>query len=370
MSIKPRILIVASFPPPVHGSSLMSQYIKDSEAIKDEFDSDYVNLATSRSMNEIGSRSPMKLIRWIISLLKLLILLMRHRYQLCYLAITCHGPGFIKDAPYVLLCKLFGNKIVIHQHNKGMVNDINRYPYKWLLPLCYKNAKVILLSWSLYPDIEKIVPKENVYICPNGITDNGYDYQERNHLCSRILFVSNLIPSKGVYILLDSLKSLADKGRAFKCDIVGSETTEITTQRIIDEISNRGLLGCVHFHGKKYGKEKESFFKDADLFVFPTFYANECFPLVLLEAMQYGLPIVTTDEGGILDIVDDGQNGLICKKESSESLANAIQELLSDKAAMRRMGLEGMKKYKEMFVLNKFENRISQILQCQLELRQ
>lgn len=362
MSIKPRILIVASFPPPIHGSSLMSQYIKDSEAIKDEFDSDYVNLGTSRCMNEIGSCSPIKLIRWTTALLKLLILLMRHRYQLCYLAITCHGPGFIKDALYVLLCKLFGNKIVIHQHNKGMINDIDRYPYKLLLPLCYKNAKVILLSWSLYPDIEKIVPKENVFICPNGITDNGYDYQERNHLCPGILFVSNLIPSKGVYTLLDSLKSLADKGRAFKCDIVGSETTEITTQRINDEISNRGLLGCVHFHGKKYGKEKESFFKDADLFVFPTFYANECFPLVLLEAMQYGLPIVTTDEGGIPDIVEDGLNGIICQKRSSESLANAIEGLLANKNKMKEMGIHGLEKYKENYTLIIFEQRLTQIL--------
>ena len=55
--------------------------------------------------------------------------------------------------------------------------------------------------------------------------------------------------------------------------------------------------------GRKYGEEKERLFRESDIFVFPTYYDIECFPLVLLEAMQYGLPCVNTDEGGIRDIV-------------------------------------------------------------------
>lgn len=53
----------------------------------------------------------------------------------CYFAITCNGSGFIKDAPFVLLCKLFRRKVVIHQHNKGMSGCVDKQPYKWLLPL-------------------------------------------------------------------------------------------------------------------------------------------------------------------------------------------------------------------------------------------
>lgn len=358
---KQRILFVASFPPPVHGSSLMSQYIKESELIKDRFDYDDVNISTSRKIDEIGRHCPIKIFRWATALLKLLLILLKHRYQVCCLAITCHGPGFIKDAPFVLLCKLFGNKIVIHQHNKGMANDIDRFPYKWLLPLVYRNAQVILLSWRLYEDIGKIVPRENVYICPNGIFDYGYEYEERNHSDPRLLFVSNLISSKGVLILLDALKSLTDKGRVFKCDVVGSETTEITTQKLNDEIGNRGLQGCVYFHGKKYGKEKESIFKDADVFVFPTFYSNECFPLVLLEAMQYGLPIVTTNEGGILDIVDEGKNGLICEKNNPASLAECIERLLIDGELRTKMGRFGLDLYRKYYTLEIFEDHLLQI---------
>lgn len=359
---KHKVLLVAAFPPPVHGSSVVSQYIKDSGVINKAFDCDYVNLSTSRVMDEIGKRNLIKIWRFLISFIKELWLLSSHRYDLCYLAITCHGIGLLKDAPCVLLCKLFKRKIVIHQHNKGMANDVDRWPYRWLLPLVYKDAKVILLSWRLYPDIEKVVPRQNVYICPNGILDAGYTYEDRKNDIPRVLFLSNLIESKGVFVLLDALKLLKDKGCQFVCDIVGGETQEIDKKRFLEIVSLRGLSEQVVYHGKKYGKNKDVFLKNADILAFPTFYQNECFPLVLLEAMQYGLPIVTTDEGGILDMVEDGVNGLICEKNDSVSLAERLELLIKDKELRVRMGRINMSKYKEQFKLDVFENKMVQII--------
>lgn len=57
---------------------------------------------------------------------------------------------------------------------------------------------------------------------------------------------------------------------------------------------------------------------------------NECFPLVILEAMEYKLPVISTNEGGIPDIVKDGENGLICEKQNPYSLADCIAKLLDD----------------------------------------
>lgn len=359
---KPRVLFVASFPPPVHGSSLMSQYILDSKVINGAFDCDCVNLSTSRKMDEIGKQDISKLWRLVSALIREFWLLTTHHYDLCYLAITCHGIGFLKDAPFVLLCKLFGRKIVIHQHNKGMANDADRWPYRWLLPLVYNNTKVILLSSRLYADIEKVVPRQNVIICPNGIPDADYIYEERNNGVTKILFLSNLIESKGVLVLLDALKLLKDKGLQFICDIVGGETREINAKRFFDEVNNRGLNGMVSYHGKQYGKDKEAFLRNADILAFPTFYQNECFPLVLLEAMQYGLPIVTTDEGGILDMVEDGVNGLICEKNDSVSLAERLELLINDEELRVRIGRVNMSKYKEQFKLDVFENKMAQII--------
>ena len=164
-----KILFIAPLPPPVHGSSMVSKYIKESALIQESFDCDFVNLSTSRSMDEIGKGGLKKIFRFLGSLLTLLGKLLTHRYDLCYIAITCHGMGFLKDAPFALLCKLFGHKLLLHQHNKGMSRDCNRWPYRWLMPLVYRNATVMLLSWHLYEDISAVVKHEQVIVCANGV---------------------------------------------------------------------------------------------------------------------------------------------------------------------------------------------------------
>ncbi len=347
----PRILFIAPLPPPIHGSAIVSQQIKDSKLIGDSFRCDWVNLSTSRSMGEIGRRNPIKILRFLSSLFGTFWKLLIHRYALCYLAITCHGGGFLKDAPFVLLCKLFRRKIVIHQHNKGMSAYMERRPYCWLLPLVYRNAKVILLSWYLYPDIERVVKKKQVIICPNGIPQTNSETIVRNNEVPHLLFLSNLIITKGVCVLLDACKILKDKGVGFVCDFVGGETAEIDSDMFNTDVNHRGLGNCVIYNGRKYGSDKERFFKDADIFVFPTYYHNECFPLVLLEAMQYQLPIVTTNEGGIPDVVQDGVNGIICERQNAESLAAAIERLLLNPTLRRQMGNAGYEIFRQKFTV-------------------
>lgn len=361
--MKKRILFIIPLPPPIHGSSVVSQCIKDSPMVNESFDCDFVNLSTSRRMDEIGKLNPVKLFRFVSVFFSTFWKLLTHRYNLCYLAITCHGGGFLKDAPFVLLCKLFRRKIIIHQHNKGMARDVDRWPYRWLLPLVYHSTRVILLSERLYPDIDKIVPRESVVICPNGIPTVSYEYKKRNNITPRLLFLSNLIESKGVIVLLDALELLNDKKHPFVCDFVGDATQEISTERFALEVKKRRLEEVVKYHGRKTGAEKESYLTQSDIFVFPSFYENECLPLVLMEAMQCGLPIITTDEGGIPDIVEDGVNGLICEKQSATSLADALERLLEHEDLRIQMGKNGLNRYMSRFTLDHFEHNLTSILQ-------
>lgn len=356
---KPRILYIATFPPPVHGSAMVSQQIKESELINEQFDGDYVNLGTSRKMGEIGKRGVWlygkKLCRFWGSLLKTFCMLVSHRYDLCYCAITCHGTGFLKDTPFVLLCKMFGNKIVIHQHNKGMANDVDRPVYRWLLPMVYRNAKVVLLSWHLYSDIEKVVEKKNVLICPNGIKPTvDPNFKREPNAVPHILFLSNLLIDKGVLVLLDALKILKDKGYSFVCDFVGSETKDIDAARFAKEVDKRGLNNIAIFHGCKYGKEKEAYFMQAVIFVLPSF--NEAFPLVNIEAMEYKLPIVSTKVGGIPDEVKNGVNGFVIEPRKANELAGAICKLIDDENLRRTMGDNSYALFRERFTREHFEN--------------
>ena len=436
--MKQRILFITPLPPPVHGSAMVSQCIKDSELIRGEFDCDFVNLSTSRRMDEIGKGGAKKLLRFAGSFFLLFYKLLVHRYDLCYLAITCHGVGFLKDAPFVLLCKLFGRRIVIHQHNKGMSGCIDRWPYRWLIPYIYKHARVILLSWHLYPDIAQAVKREQVVICANGIAAeqqvncddsqvnapcavnvalprlNAAEQQvnsdesqvkscvaavkgdgrevnqsqgddspatplrltsssaainrseaasltaHRSPLTVNLLFLSNLIPSKGVYVLLDACKMLKDRGVAFQCNFVGGESKEMDRRVFGEAVKERGLEGHVLYHGPKYGEEKEQYWRMADVFVQPTY--EDCFPLTILEAMQHGLPVVSTDEGAVPDMVADGENGFVCRRKDAEGLAQALERLLQDEALRHRMGAEGYRRYKENFTLQCFEQRFTEIL--------
>ena len=414
------ILFITPLPPPVHGSAMVSQYIKDSELIRGEFDCDFLNLSTSRRMDEIGKGGAKKLLRFAGSFFLLFYKLLLHRYDLCYLAITCHGVGLLKDAPFVLLCKLFGRKVVIHQHNKGMSGCIDRWPYRWLIPYIYKRARVILLSWHLYPDIARAVKREQVMICANGIaaeqqvncddsqvnvalprlnaaeqrliatgsqvnvaeqrlkdtqsqgddspatplrltsSSAAINRSEAASLTVNLLFLSNLIPSKGVYVLLDACKILKDWGLNFQCNFVGGESKEMDRRVFEQAVKERGLEGCVLYHGPKYGEEKEQYWIMADVFVQPTY--EDCFPLTILEAMQHGLPVVSTDEGAVPDMVADGENGFVCRRKDVEGLAMALERLLLDEPLRHRMGAEGYRIYQEKFTLQCFERRFVECL--------
>lgn len=360
--MKPRILFILHLPPPIHGAAMMGKYIQESELINSSFDCFCINLATAGSLSDIGHVSLEKLLKYLLLLRYISHVVKEIRPELVYITPNAGGKAFFKDFIVVQMLKSMGCKIIAHYHNKG----VSAYQSKWIYNFLYKrffsNLKVILLAENLYKDIAKYVKREDVYICPNGIPSSCKEEMEarRNNVIPHLLFLSNLLISKGVIVLLDALTILKEKEYTFVCQFIGGETAEINAVQFFEEVNKRELSDLVTYVGRKVREEKEAFFRQADIFVFPTYY--ETFGLVNLEAMEYKLPVISTNEGGIPDIVKDGENGLICEKQNPVSLADCIAKLLDDEELRVKMGSAGHEKFCREFTLDKFENRMRDIL--------
>ena len=358
------ILFLLHLPPPVHGSSLVGELVKESNVINDSYEGRYINLILSRHVHESGKTNIKKLIRFTVIWFHLLGKLIHRKPNLCYYALTTTGSGFRKDVLLVLLLRLFNVKIVYHIHNKGVVTakkkKINDLLYRFIF---FEKSYVIILSQNLYYDIESYVPKNRVYNCPNGIKDfqpktSSLTLSVKNSF--RILFFSNLIKEKGVFVLVEACSILIKKGYIFQCDFVGGEG-DVSAKQFTEFIEKKGLTKHVKYLGKRYGELKDIAFEQADVFVLPSRY--DCFPLVVLEAMQHGLPVITAKEGGMPDMVDDGKTGfLISPYNDATALAEKIEYLIINPTQRKEMGINGRNKYEHYFTLSIFEQRLHNIM--------
>ena len=368
--MKQKILFIMHMPPPVHGAAMVGQYIYDSKLINEKFEGHYINLTTAKNLQDIGKVGIRKLVDFYALLRKIRRSLKTINPDLVYVTPNACGGAFYKDYIVVQMIKRMGYLVVVHYHNKGVATRQNRFLDNFLYQRFFKGIKVILLSECLYDDVKKYVKREDVFVCGNGIPDitnhsTCSDVAASDHIDGKVphvLFLSNLLISKGVVVLLNALKVLKEKGCRFICDFVGGETVEMDAAMFQNEVAKRGLEDMVVYHGRKYGNDKEAFLNGADIFVFPTFYHNECFPLVLLEAMQHHLPCVSTTEGGIPGIIDDGKTGFLVPKHDAENLAEKIQVLLTDAELRQRMGKAGREKFEKEFTLEVFEKRMAEIL--------
>jgi len=359
--LKPKILFILHLPPPIHGSSVVGKNIKESKIINNSFDCSYINLGTSKNIQEIGKNGMSKILNYFSILWKVINQVIYFRPDLVYLSITAKGIAFYKDGLIALIIKLFGGKIVFHFHNKGVNIRQDYFMDNLLYNLILKNSEVILLSKYQYSDVQKYVPLKQIHYCPNGIpnvSDNIIRSKEKGN--TQLLFFSNLIESKGVFVLLKACQILKQKGLQFHCNFVG-EIGDVSKNKFQLKVTELGLHDVITYWGAKYGNEKKKFFKNTDVFVFPTY--NETFGIVILEAMMHGLPVISTFEGAIPEIVKNGTSGFLVHQKKVLELAEKLEVLIKDPSLRLKMGHEGKNIYMKKFTIDVFENRLWTILE-------
>jgi glycosyltransferase involved in cell wall biosynthesis len=361
--LKKKILLILQYPPPNHGASFVGELIKDSEIINSEYYTRYINSNLSDRANVIGKFKIKKIFIYAKILVKVLKELILFKPNVCYFSITSKTTGFFKDFLVGMIIKLFNNKIIFHFHNKGISTVENIFYYDFCYKVLFKNTKAIILSERLYFDVKKYFKRDDVYICPNGIPffiDKPMNSPKPiNSIKIRLLFLSNLFKAKGVKTLLKACKILDNKKVAYSCDFIGDEgdISKTDFEKIVNDLN---LNHSVNYHGKKYGIEKNLFFINSDIFIHPT--SEDCFPIVLLEALKFSLPIISTNVGAIQDIVIDNYNGFVLKDIDSISLAKSIISLSLNPKLIDQMGYNSNKLFKEKYQQKVFENNFINIL--------
>lgn len=357
--MKKKILFILHLPEPVHGAAVVGDCIRNSVIINSYYDIDYINLSTSTTIKKIGSFQFIKLLSLLRIQTQILLALFKKQYCLCYMTLSSTGTGFYKDIVIVFFLKLFNKKIIYHLHNKGVSENNTKSINNFLYKFAFKNSKIILLSPLLYYDVKKYFNLNKVYICPNGINTITSKFSNITSKRFNILFFSNMLISKGVLTLINTCKLLFDNDINFECHFVGdwSDVQEIDFNNII---AREGLSNNVFAHGKKIGDEKNIFFENATIFVLPTY--QDCFPLVILEAMSYGLPIISTCEGAIPEIVEDSVNGFIIPVNDESALYSKIITLKNNPELILKINRNNIEKYQSKYTSSKFENNFLEII--------
>ncbi len=364
-----KILFLIQLPPPVHGVSQINEQVYNSEIFDQTFQKSLVQLRFSDDLKELRKFSIKKIIRFCKVLFQLVYKILKDRPDLIYFSVMPVGPGFLRDIFFVFVIKLFRVRPIYHLDNRGIsIRSRKKWKkriYRWV----FNNSIIIHLSEGLLA--MEILPlglkNTQYYVIPNGVKRIKSRNLIKNNNSFNILFISNLLEAKGVFIVLEAFSMLEKKHQNIYLEIAGDSFNEKMDDKIRDYIFKNKLTGRVNFLGGIYGKKKYQLYQNADVFVFPTFFEQECFPLVILEAMSFGLPVITTSEGAIPEIIKDGENGFLIKPKNAPELSEKIEMLYKNKKLLSQIGENNRKVFEEKYSLEVFENNLKRVFDSIIE---
>lgn len=357
-----KVLFLVQLPPPVHGASTVNELIKKSGIINRSLSTQFINISPSNQLSSLGKLSLKKIARFFGIYFSSIFTYIRLNPDLVYISLSPVGVAFYKDALIALSLKILGGKLVFHLHGKGVRKSASSSFFKdFVYRVVFKGVDVIHLSQLLYTDIERYVLPSNFHILANGINSFEVKQCERRYDTPlKILFLSNIIREKGPKELLEACVELKNRALEFEIYMAGKFYENELKLEMLDIIAKEKLTNFYLLEGV-YGKDKFKLLGSCHLAVLPTY--NDCFPLVLLEAMSAGLAIISTDEGAISEIVDDGNSGFLVKKRSISSIANKIEYFLDNRGEEQTMGVCGSNIFSKRFTANIFERKLLTILE-------
>ena len=179
----------------------------------------------------------------------------------------------------------------------------------------------------------------------------------------RVLSVGRLIAKKGFAVGIDAVAAAVRAGLRAEYDIIGDGPERDSLNRRIDEL---GMQATIRLRGPSGEEAVAAALQDADVLFAPSITAadgdHEGIPMVLMEAMASGVPVLATKHGGISELVEDQISGLLVPEHDVPAAAGALRRLAGDRPARARMGARGRERVERDFNADVQNTRLEQLL--------
>lgn len=336
-----KIILIGPLPPPFTGQSVSFDMLS-SEFNRLNIDHKTINI--SRGLRDrVGSKGIIRIYQILSSYINLLKSLISGS-RIGYITISQSRYGLMRDILYVFTLKLFKAKVVAHL--KGGNYDKFYYSSSYFVKLNIKFLlkmldKVIVLGdklVSMYDFIPAI--RSKITVVNNGLSidkcGKSKTYNKGDQI--KIVFLSNLIESKGYLDLLKAINLLINHydlpvqvyfAGEFMDSLDSKKSVSDLKEHFFEYINENSLERNINILGNVDGEEKWRLLQDSHFFCLPTNYANEGQPVSIIEAMAFGCIILSTNFRAIPDLLKDGINGYFVKYNDPSSIAKMIDKIIS-----------------------------------------
>ena len=366
---KYKTLFILHYSPPIHGAAKVGDYVKSSKTLKDTFNCRFIKIGSSNNIKNIGKFSFLKVVYSVKLFFDVCYSLIFFRPSIVYYTLSPIGFAFYRDFVIVAAIKfynIFRNcNFFFHYHSSGVKSFVSSSKItKMATNFLVKNSNIINISKFSKQDFNLLNGYSRQYILNNGVDDNIDENEFESIINSRlsknpikVFYLSNMMKGKGYDEVLNlALKIKNDYENKIEFNFAGPWESDKDANFFNDFVNNNNLENMVTYHGLVHGKQKHKLYKDAHFFIF-TSKLSEVFPLVLLEALSYGLPILAFDRGGVSEIVTTDVGRLT----SPENIEKDFNILLKDFLNISTYKV-CRKNFLDAYQLHVFETNLKSIL--------
>lgn len=337
---------------PNNGVKIISSHILNRFLHDKNLDLRIVNTAQATGFNNFGKLNINKLLYTLKLFSKVLNV---KDEDLIYLNLTPKGFAFFRDFCMILICKIKRGSITAHVHANGLEKKINPFT-RYLL----KGVKIIVINHLQYNNLKLLHP--NLFLVKNALPDffqQSFKVNSLNQDKIKLLFFSNLSKQKGIFRLESVIQSIGKSNLNCEVNVYGGildQSHEVILNNLKIEYDFINYFGPINDE-----KEKYKAFQDNDFLLFLSDENYEVSPLVYIEALMSGLPIITTKQVVSQEIIDQ-KCGFHINDDPSK-LISILKKHELKKPKHTKLRLKCRKVYLHNYSFENFMNKIKNIIE-------